>query len=43
MIPLSQNNAGGLINRAADKVSDFKDKVVNFKEEIGRASCRERV
>lgn len=32
MMPLSQNNAGGLINRAADKVSDFKDKVVNFKE-----------
>ena len=32
MIPLSQNNAGGLINRAADKVSDFKDKVINFKE-----------
>ena len=32
MIPLNQNNAGGLINKAAGKVIDFKDKIVTLKE-----------
>lgn len=32
MIPLNQNNAGGLINKAAGKVIDFKDKMVTLKE-----------
>lgn len=32
MIPLSQDNAGGLINKAVGKVTDFKDKVVTLKE-----------